>query len=79
MHFVYILQSLKDRTHYIGITSSLINRVNQHNAKVGGFTKGHAPYKLIFYCAFTTKIKAAEFERYLKSGSGSAFIRKRLV
>ena len=34
---------------------------------------------LVYYCAFTDKQKAKDFELYLKSGSGKAFAYKRLV
>jgi len=33
---------------------------------------------LVTYVAFSTRIKASEFERYLKSGSGHTFANKRL-
>ncbi|KKR91135.1 MAG: hypothetical protein UU42_C0021G0002 [Candidatus Woesebacteria bacterium GW2011_GWA1_41_13b] len=37
------------------------------------------PWKLVWYCAFENKGKAEDFELYLKSGSGKAFVYKRLV
>lgn len=37
------------------------------------------PVELIFYCAFKNKYTAFDFEKYLKSGSGRAFMQKRLV
>jgi putative endonuclease len=42
-------------------------------------TKLLLPVQLIFYCAFKDKYKAFEFEKYLKSGSGRAFMQKRLI
>lgn len=42
-------------------------------------TKGLLPVELIFYCAFKDKYKAFEFEKYLKSGSGRAFMQKRFL
>jgi predicted GIY-YIG superfamily endonuclease len=42
-------------------------------------TAGKLPLELIFYCAFKNKYQAYNFEKYLKSGSGSAFMKKRLV
>jgi hypothetical protein len=36
----------------------------------------HAPWELISYVAGRTKDKAAELEKYLKSGSGHALARK---
>jgi hypothetical protein len=37
------------------------------------------PWKLVYYSAFVDKQKAKDFELYLKSGSGKAFVYKRLV
>jgi hypothetical protein len=36
------------------------------------------PWKLVTYVAFSDIEKARAFERYLKSGSGHAFAKKRL-
>jgi len=41
-------------------------------------TSKYAPWKLITYVAFSDEQKAETFERYLKSGSGHAFAKKRL-
>ena len=40
-------------------------------------TKNHRPWDLILFLGFKNKLKATAFEKYLKSGSGSAFARKR--
>jgi predicted GIY-YIG superfamily endonuclease len=37
------------------------------------------PWKLVWYCAFPDKYKALAFEKYLKSHSGRAFAKKRLL
>jgi predicted GIY-YIG superfamily endonuclease len=42
-------------------------------------TKNIRPVSLLTYLAFTDKYKAIAFEKYLKSGSGRAFMKKRLV
>jgi hypothetical protein len=38
----------------------------------------YTPWRVVTYLAFSDENKAAAFERYLKSGSGHAFARKRL-
>jgi putative endonuclease len=35
--------------------------------------------RLVWYCGFDSKRKAIVFEKYLKSGSGKAFKKKRLI
>jgi predicted GIY-YIG superfamily endonuclease len=42
-------------------------------------TKSRLPVSLIFYSAFRDKYKAFDFEKYLKTGSGRAFLKKRLI
>ncbi len=37
------------------------------------------PWKLVWYSAFESMQMAKDFELYLKSGSGKAFVYKRLV
>lgn len=69
MYYVYILQSKKDNTYYIGITDNLKERIKRHNSGNVSYTSGRRPYKLVFYCAFLEKEKAYRFEKYLKTGS----------
>lgn len=78
MYYVYILQSLKDRSLYIGYTSDLKKRFEQHNAGKSKATKPFRPYKIIFYEAFINRIDAKNREVYLKSGWGLQSIKKML-
>lgn len=79
MRYVYLLQSesVIDQ-RYVGVTSDLKQRLAEHNAKKSPHTSKYAPWRLITYIAFSDAQKAETFERYLKSGSGHAFARKRL-
>lgn len=79
MYYVYILRSLVDESKYIGVTSDLENRLREHNNFETKSNKSKAPYKIIWYCAFSDKQKAYAFEKYLKSSSGYAFTSKRLI
>ena len=79
MFYVYILKSSKSNLLYYGYTTDLKKRFKEHNNSKSKFTKGHIPWKLVFYCAFVDRQKAKDFELYLKSGSGKAFAYKRLV
>jgi predicted GIY-YIG superfamily endonuclease len=79
MHYVYILQSKKDKTYYVGVTDDLRKRFKEHNSGKVKYTSGRRPYNLLFYCAFFSKEKAHKFEKYLKTGSGNAFFKKRLI
>jgi len=78
MYYVYILQSKKNRSLYIGYTSDLAKRVSDHNAGRTISTKPFRPYVMIFYEAFTDKRDAMAREEYLKSGWGLRTIKKML-
>jgi predicted GIY-YIG superfamily endonuclease len=79
MYFVYILKSDKDSSYYIGATKDVSIRFKQHNSGAVRSTKPKIPYHLIWTAAFPNKEKAFAFEKYLKSSSGYAFMKKRLV
>jgi putative endonuclease len=78
MFYIYILQSLKDTSLYIGYTSDLRKRFNEHNNGESRATKPFRPYKLIFYEAFLDRVDAKRREGYLKSGWGFRSIKKML-
>lgn len=79
MYYTYILKSAVDGTKYIGHTTDLKNRLKEHNQGQSKYTSTKIPFVLVWYCAFKTKEKAINFEKYLKSSSGFAFTNKRLV
>ena len=79
MFYVYILQSQKDNSRYFGTSIDLKRRLAEHNSGNAKYSDSKRPYKLIWYCAFTEKTKAYNFEKYLKSSSGHAFANKRLI
>lgn len=75
MFYVYILIG-SDKTTYIGCTNNLNDRIKRHNNGEVTATKYKLPLKLISYFAFSNNYTAYNFEKYLKSGSGRAFISK---
>ena len=80
MHIVYILRSIKDsKRTYIGYTTNLEKRLYQHNHKGSVYTKSYAPWQVETYVVFTDEVRAKHFERFLKSGSGAVFTKRRLI
>ncbi len=78
MYYVYLLKSLKDSSQtYIGYTTNLKQRLACHNSSGSEHTNKYKPWKLITFIGFDEESKALEFEKYLKSGSGYAFAKKR--
>jgi len=79
VYYVYLIESLStQRERYVGITTNLEQRLREHNTGSSSHASKFKPWKLTTYVAFTDRAKAEAFERYLKSGSGRAFARKRL-
>lgn len=79
MHFIYILNSIPfPDKFYVGYTLDVPSRLQAHNAGNSVHTKNDSPWKLHWYCAFSDKTTALNFEKYLKSHSGRAFAKKRL-
>jgi predicted GIY-YIG superfamily endonuclease len=79
MHFVYILQSKKDGSLYVGSTENIKRRISDHNAGRAKYSSSKRPYALVWFCGFPSKQAALAFEKYLKQGSGFAFARKHLL
>jgi putative endonuclease len=79
MKYVYILTSITfpDR-HYTGITTDLRKRFEKHNSGAVPHTSKYKPWQIKTYIAFNDEKQAFAFERYLKSASGRAFMKKRL-
>jgi len=75
MHYVYILKCNDSKT-YIGCCDDLEERIIRHGKGNVPATKDRLPVKLISYFAFSNKYTAFSFEKYLKSGSGRAFMKK---
>ncbi len=80
MHYVYILKSIPNPDSiYTGWTDNLGKRLLSHNSGANAHTSKYRPWKIVWFCGFTDKYKAVAFEKYLKSASGIAFRKKRLL
>jgi putative endonuclease len=78
MKYVYLLQSLvAQNQRYIGMTEDLEARLRTHNAGGSPHTSKYRPWQVVAHFCFHDDQRAVEFERYLKSGSGHAFAKKR--
>ncbi len=79
MHYVYVLRSKNFDEIYIGQTADLKKRLTDHNSGKSKHTSKYKPWNIAGYYAFSIKEKAVLFEKYLKTASGKAFMRKRLI
>ena len=65
--YVYILSDDKNEKLYIGVTSNLINRVQQHKqGMIDGYSKRHKTHKLVYYQEFGDIYVAISREKQLK-------------
>ena len=79
MFYVYLLESVSAPSRrYVGFTTDLKQRFDDHNAGKSPHTSKSKPWRLVTYIAFSDRANAERFESYLKSGSGHAFAKKRL-
>lgn len=70
MHYVYILQSLKDNGLYIGSTNNLRRRLAEHQSGKSLATKGRLPIKLVHYQGFVSEKDTVDTEKYFKTTRG---------
>ena len=75
MFTVYALKSEKDGRIYVGITSNLQQRITDHNTGRTKSTRGYRPWALLCYQNVENRVKAREFEKKWKSGSGKEFLK----
>jgi putative endonuclease len=77
MTYVYLIESVYYQGHrYVGITDDLRKRLQHHNEGKSPHTRKFKPWNLVSYTAFADERAAYAFEKYLKSGSGKAFLKR---
>ena len=79
MWFVYVIKSLNKSFRYIGSTNNLEKRLKDHNGGKTQSTISYAPFEYDAYVAVKTEKKARELEKYFKTGSGKAILKKRIL
>jgi predicted GIY-YIG superfamily endonuclease len=79
MWYVYVLKSITKDFTYIGSTNDLKRRFAEHNEGLSQSTKHYLPFQLSMYVALPTEKQARELEKYFKTGSGNAILKKRFL
>ena len=64
--YVYIIQSQKDGSYYVGSTQDLDERIERHNQGRSTYTKLKRPWKLLYFEEFPDRSSAIKRENYLK-------------
>lgn len=77
--YIVYIALCSDGSYYVGCTNDLPQRIIRHEKGEVQYTKTRLPIPIITHMTFTDKYMAYNFEKYLKTGSGRAFMYKRLV
>lgn len=77
---VYVLRSLRNGRRYTGFTSrSMEERLAEHNRGFGpGWTARNGPFVVEHVEEYPSEIEARQRERFLKTGQGREWLRRRV-
>lgn len=80
MFYTYVLKCRADKKSefYIGLTSNLRKRLNDHKSNSVNTTKKFKIIELVYYEACNSKTDALIREKQLKTGFGRGYIKRRL-
>jgi len=78
MWYVYVLK-MTDGEYYVGSTNDLKRRMEEHARGREISTKWRLPAVLEAYVAVKSERTARSLEKYLKTSSGKAVLRKRIL
>ena len=66
MYYVYLLKSKKDNKFYIGSSSDILRRLNEHNSGKTKSIRHRIPFEVVGFKKFEDKNKARYFEYTVK-------------
>ncbi|MHC5118432.1 MAG: GIY-YIG nuclease family protein [Planctomycetota bacterium] len=78
MWYVYVLK-MADGEYYVGSTNDLKRRMAEHAGGKEISTKWRLPVELEAYIAVKSETTTRRLEKYLKTSSGKATLRKRIL
>ena len=73
---VYVLEGSKGR-RYIGMTNNLARRLSEHRGRSSHSGRLIGSFRLLHTESFPTYAEAREREKYLKSGQGREWLKRR--
>ena len=72
--FVYILQSLKDFSFYVGQCNDLDYRMSKHTDGMSKYTKSKRPLRLVYFEVFQSRSEVITREKEIKSKKSRKYI-----
>jgi len=72
--FVYILQSLKDFSYYVGQCDDLDKRMSKHFDGLSKYTSSKRPWRLRYFEVYNSRTDALKRERAIKNMKSRKYI-----
>jgi putative endonuclease len=72
--FVYILQSMKDFSFYVGQCADLDYRVSKHNEGMSKYTASKIPSRLVYFEVYESRTIALKRERQIKNMKSKIYL-----
>ena len=74
--YVYILESIRDGSYYIGSTRDLNKRIEEHNSGKSKYTSSRTPWKIVYYEELLNISQAQCREAFFKKQRNRKFYQK---
>lgn len=74
MYYVYVLQSLKTREFYKGLTDNFDRRLSEHLKGKSNSTRNKLPLRIVHVEICKNREEARKLEKFFKSGYGREII-----
>jgi len=72
--FVYILQSMKDFSFYIGQCDDLDHRMSKHSEGMSKYTASKRPWRLVYFEMYESRTAALKREKQIKNMKSKIYI-----
>jgi putative endonuclease len=77
--FVYILQSMKDFSFYIGQCDDLDKRMSKHFDGMSKYTASKKPWRLVYFEMYNSRSDAIKRENQIKKMKSKRFIEALMI
>jgi putative endonuclease len=73
--YVYILQSLKDFSFYVGQCDDLDSRMSKHFDGMSKYTASKRPWRLVYFEVYESRSEALKREKAIKKMKSKVYIK----
>jgi putative endonuclease len=74
-YYIYILQSVKDGSFYVGSTQDVEARLRRHNQGRSKYTKAKRPWRVVHQETFATRSEATQREAEIKGKKRVSYLK----